>query len=84
MNQRDQQDQRDWRSGISKRHRITCRQCGGLIHERGRHFRPEQVAPLLAKLAREAARAAACGAGQVVQAGQDTASPRQMVKPTRE
>ena len=84
MNQQDQQDSvytsrtdkprrqgsgGGWRQGFSKKHRIPCATCGGLLHARGHHLQPDHVKLLLAKQQRERERAAACGAGQVVQAG---------------
>lgn len=69
--ERDKDDyrrNRDWRNGISKRHKHRCEACGGIVHERGKHLAPAVVRMLQAKTEREAARAAACGYGT----GQDT------------
>lgn len=73
--QRDQ-DQRNWRQGFSKRHKVPCQQCGGLLHARGNHhFSAAQVSYLLAKeqarLAHREADRAAAERYQSGQAGQD-------------
>lgn len=64
-------EKRDWRQGVSKRHKVPCATCGGLLHARGFHLQPDHVKQLLAKKQREAERAAASGyqPGQVAQAG---------------
>lgn len=54
---------RDWKNGVPKPHRYPCPLCAGLLHPRGRHFSPGHVQLFLAKMEREAARAAACGYG---------------------
>lgn len=62
---------RDWRNGRSKGHKLPCQRCGGRLHEPGKHFSAGSLLAMQAKAEREQARAAAaCGAGQVVQAGQ--------------
>lgn len=35
--------ERSWRNGWSKRHRFVCEQCGGALHERGRHLSQEAL-----------------------------------------
>lgn len=60
---REQQDKRDhenrgWRQGRSKPHRLPCQLCGGLQHPRGRHYSPGHVQLMLAKIERERQRAA--------------------------
>lgn len=70
MYDKGHEGEQGWRQGISKRHKVPCAQCDGFMHARGpgRHFSTEVLRIMKAK--RERQRAAACGAGQVVQAGQ--------------
>ena len=65
-----QEHEASWRQGFSKRHKLPCAQCGGLLHAKGNHFSPGHVPLMLAKIERERKRAEASGyqAG-AVQAG---------------